>query len=43
VEAMKTFHATGTGDEVGITRPLIALSNGTRVRIQALLLGACVG
>jgi diguanylate cyclase (GGDEF)-like protein/PAS domain S-box-containing protein len=43
VEAMKTFHATGTGDEVGITRPLIALrKDGVEIAIEISMAAALV-
>ena len=44
VEAMKEFHETGRGDEVGITRPLIARrKDGVEIAIEMSMAAALVG
>ena len=44
VEAMKEFHETGKGDEVGITRPLIARrKDGVEIAIEMSMAAALVG
>ena len=44
VDAMKTFRETGTGDEVGITRPLIARrKDGVEIAIEISMAAALVG